>query len=529
MEYGQKKRLCRHDATALPKPLARGCSRLVRCGCSRRSGDFVREVYVELSIGKSVPMMWRTQQLDYSLAVPRDSELVAVRVDVLLGETPQERAIWQQGGEFALRVPSRGLRTMLSPGTASEYVPLSLGEPESFVLELAGAEYAFRIMRAHIASTGSGIYPDPARGCPPAGTLAGLSLFDSMGQPANMAWFTPRVSLYFASIGETANGVRLVATPNDPDAELEWRLDGGKWDFLVSGLTSSPAAVHPTGWTILEVRVTSAASSQEPLIYQVAVSRGEIVCHPSCQSCRGPGAEDCEACFAPLVLHGSRCLYTSCGNVGYYFNASIKRCAKCHPKCVECSDGSEESCTVCPPSTYLLTTSDLAVVGSCETACPFGYFVQPTSQRCKRAPPTLGVERFYMRLTLRVSVDDFLEDADTLRTVLRVAAETLAVSPQDVRFHRWDSALSGLAVYYYLEVENPFLKRADAKDWITIDKWFAALPVPIDDVLVLSYGQLYPSPVMPKPAPLLEPWIWAMIGAGAASLILVYPLYLYFL
>ena len=27
---------------------------------------------------------------------------------------------------------------------------------------------------------------------------------------------------------------RLAATPNDPDAELEWRMNGGKWDFLAA-------------------------------------------------------------------------------------------------------------------------------------------------------------------------------------------------------------------------------------------------------------------------------------------------------
>merc|ERR1712194_988637 len=103
-------------------------------------------------------------------------------------------------------------------------------------------------IRSYIASNGLPEFPDPARSYPPTGTLTGLTLWDSLGTPAHMAWFTPRTSMYYASISDSARDVRLVATANDPDAELEWRLNGGKWDFLVSGLTSAPARCSENGW-----------------------------------------------------------------------------------------------------------------------------------------------------------------------------------------------------------------------------------------------------------------------------------------
>eukprot|EP00933_Yihiella_yeosuensis_P073140 TRINITY_DN81726_c0_g1_i1.p1 TRINITY_DN81726_c0_g1~~TRINITY_DN81726_c0_g1_i1.p1 ORF type:complete len:180 (+),score=43.24 TRINITY_DN81726_c0_g1_i1:917-1456(+) len=122
-------------------------------------------------------------------------------------------------------------------------------------------------------------------------------------------------------------------------------------------------------------------------------------------------------------------------------------------------------------------------------------------------------------------MDEFLENRETLRSVLRVAAEKLRISPQDVRFHRIDPSKSGLSVLYYLEVENPFLRRDEVLEWFIIDQWFAALPVPIDGFTVLSQDQLYAPPPIPPPEPQIKPWMWAAAGAATASIILVYPLY----
>eukprot|EP00439_Symbiodinium_sp_Y106_P085435 s24_g28.t1 len=230
----------------------------------KKSWTLALDVYLVQSIGLSIPLFWRAGRAEYSLALPRDSQLVALRVD-LTPSSSEGAALLAAAPPLAVRVPSRGLRFLLSPGVTSAYV------------------------------------------------FARLNLWDSMGLAANMAWFAPRVSLYFASIRENAHGVRLAATPNDPDAELEWRMNGGKWDFLVSGLTSSPAEVATFGWTLLEVRVSSSSlpESLSPLVYQVVLARGARVCHPSCAYCSGPSATDCESCESASTPHALRQRSTS--------------------------------------------------------------------------------------------------------------------------------------------------------------------------------------------------------------------------
>eukprot|EP00434_Breviolum_minutum_P024931 symbB.v1.2.022020.t1/scaffold1885.1/size149428/1 len=99
---------------------------------------------------------------------------------------------------------------------------------------------------------------------------------------------------------------------------------------------------------------------------------------------------------------------------------------------MECAEGSPDGCLRCRPSHYLRPASALAIVGSCEQSCLPGFFVQPSSQRCQTAPADVHVERFYLRLTLRVSVEDFLADANTLTDILQKSAETLAVSSQEL-------------------------------------------------------------------------------------------------
>eukprot|EP00438_Fugacium_kawagutii_P028117 Skav200580 [mRNA] locus=scaffold303:1801:6547:+ [translate_table: standard] len=48
----------------------------------RRSFYFAGlQVYLEQSIGESIPLFWRASKQQYSLALPRDTEFVAVRVD----------------------------------------------------------------------------------------------------------------------------------------------------------------------------------------------------------------------------------------------------------------------------------------------------------------------------------------------------------------------------------------------------------------------------------------------------------------
>ncbi|CAK9108692.1 unnamed protein product [Durusdinium trenchii] len=480
----------------------------------------IREVYLEQSIGVSIPLFWRASRVTYSLALPRDTELVAVRLDA----TQETGSI----EPFALHVPDKGLSTTLTPGVPSHYVEVPMGQPIQLRLDIRQLSYEISLVRSRIGFYGQGIWPDPAQLYPPEGTLAGLNLWDSMGTPAIMVWFMPRVSMYFASLREEAHGVRLAASPNDPDALVEWRINAETWQPLVPGRTSEVGEVAPYGWTLLEVRVSSSlVKTLSPLLYEVVLARGSV-CHPTCASCWGPSKTQCESCNAPLVLVDSKCLYTSCSSSSLYFNQSMESCQPCDSSCLECADGSPKGCLRCPPSRYLRPASSVAVVGSCEQSCLAGFFVQPSSQRCQMAPADVQVERFYLRLTLRISVEDFLANAGTLKEVLRKSAETLAVSSEDVRFHRWDSAKEGLGVFFFLEVENPFVQHQKSEEWFSIDDWFSSLPVPVDEIRIMTQNQLYPPGAPDLQAPFLDAWTWGFIGAGAASLLLIYPLYSFY-
>lgn len=495
--------------------------------------DLVWGVFVELSIGRSLPLEWTASVSDYSMAVPWDSALVGIRVALGRGETAEEEAVLIEAGSFVLRVPLRGITLPFAPGEASEYVEIEEGEQTVLTVSIGNAEYTIRVIRASIASNGQGEHPDPAHKFPPLSTLSGLGLWDSLGRPARMAWFSPRKSRYFAAINAEAKDVRLVVSPNDPGAEIEWRRDGGKWDYLVPGMSSAPAAVSWSGWTLFDIRVSSSLAlslnaATESLVYQIAVTK-ELVCHPKCRVCYGPDSTQCLACFAPLILHEGRCLYTACPGQATYYNPAGLGCYPCHPSCGECQDGTSKGCTLCASTRFLLKTSVLDVAGECVTACPFGLFVQPKSHSCERSQSNLKVEQFYLQLQLRVGVDEFQDNSSTLQDILRISAETLSVAASDVMFHRWDAAREGMGVDYYVEVENPFLTSDDVEA-IPIDNWFRVLPVPVDAVTVISYARLYPEPVPPLPEPLIRPWMWVAITVVATAIFILYPLYnFYFL
>jgi len=490
--------------------------------------DFVWGVDLQLSIGKTVSLEWTPDVREYSVAVPYDAPLVALRVPIASPEESEKETILQTQS-LTMRVPQKNLVFALAPGVPSQWVEISTNMSTELTVEIGAKIYRIRTIRALIASNGRGQYPDPALQIPPLGTLSGLVLQDSFGAKARMAWFTPRQSFYYASIGYEARDVRVVATPNDPEATLSWRRDGGKWDNLVSGLTSPPAEVSSFGWTLIEVRVQSATAEAlglitKPLVYQIAVTK-DVVCHPKCRVCNGPLENDCLACFAPLILYEGRCLYTACQENGTYFDLQKVQCSTCNSSCQECQDAGSSSCTVCPPFRFLLTASELDVVGECVATCPFGFYVQPANRQCQRVPPNLPLDHFYIRLTLRTTVEEFTEQQDLWKQVLTVSAEVLAVSPTDVKFHRWDVSRQSIGIQYYIEVNNPFLTRNDIKERIPIDAWFAAMPVPIDGVLTLSERQLYKPPPGNLPEPLLQPWGWVILGAAAGIVFILFPMY----
>eukprot|EP00927_Polykrikos_kofoidii_P068062 TRINITY_DN63457_c0_g1_i1.p1 TRINITY_DN63457_c0_g1~~TRINITY_DN63457_c0_g1_i1.p1 ORF type:complete len:582 (+),score=80.81 TRINITY_DN63457_c0_g1_i1:89-1834(+) len=496
---------------------------------------YVRAVLLNLSNGQSFLLEWRPEETEYSVTVPDDAPLVAVRCDIALGETAEEEAqMFGQGGPaLALHVPAEDRVFPFLRDESSAFVSVGTDAAKRVVLTIAESQYTIFLMRSRIASNGQGVHPDPAMRYSPRGTLSGLSLWDSLGNSLRMASFLPRLSFYLASVGESACDVRLAATPNDPDAELRFRLNGGKWDYLVPGMTSSPVPVNNYAWTLLEVEVRSAAAAArsgnpaEPLIYQVALTK-EMVCHPKCHTCFGSGPEDCLSCLMPLVLHSGRCLYTACNDYGVFFDPSSERCERCHADCLECEGPGPSSCILCQRLRYLLAPSVADIAGRCVETCPPGFFVRPSNLRCEQASAKQSMERFFIRLELRISVDEFLDQQHLVDSLLIGSAETLAVSREDVHFVKWEIAQTDLSVGYFMEVQNPFLRREDVRNGIPIDKWFAILPVPVDDVWVLSAAQLYPTPYFPPEESIFKPWMFAVLGGVIASGLVFYPMYHYY-
>ncbi|XP_071508475.1 extracellular matrix organizing protein FRAS1-like [Diadema antillarum] len=150
-------------------------------------------------------------------------------------------------------------------------------------------------------------------------------------------------------------------------------------------------------------------------------------CDWSCNSCNGPGPNDCTQCMDGLRLKEGSCV-TQCGE-GYYEARgecrecgdecmtcrSVGVCTTCHPPrllldtqcvmqcavgyysdyathtCIECSDGCVEcatpiQCVACRQGTYLLS-------GRCVLDCGDGYYANPLNNVCEGNiyPPTMYV------------------------------------------------------------------------------------------------------------------------------------------
>ncbi|XP_061586644.1 extracellular matrix protein FRAS1 isoform X2 [Cololabis saira] len=94
-------------------------------------------------------------------------------------------------------------------------------------------------------------------------------------------------------------------------------------------------------------------------------------CHPSCQRCAGPSADNCTSCSPPLRLHEERCDPT-CPQ-GFF--TQDNRCQACHPSCQACSGASQADCTSCAPLASLQS-------GYCSTDCQEGLFLNSVTGEC---------------------------------------------------------------------------------------------------------------------------------------------------
>uniref|UniRef100_A0A8C2YIS2 Proprotein convertase subtilisin/kexin type 5 n=1 Tax=Chinchilla lanigera TaxID=34839 RepID=A0A8C2YIS2_CHILA len=118
-------------------------------------------------------------------------------------------------------------------------------------------------------------------------------------------------------------------------------------------------------------------------------------CHPACESCVGPGRDDCSSCRAGLRLLRGTCEPQALKEAVSTANPSlvkkllqerrrwkvhIKRDVlrehqPCHPSCKTCS-GSATLCTSCPKGAYLLAQA-------CVSSCPQGTWPSVRSGSCE--------------------------------------------------------------------------------------------------------------------------------------------------
>ncbi|KAM6930976.1 extracellular matrix organizing protein FRAS1 [Xenentodon cancila] len=94
-------------------------------------------------------------------------------------------------------------------------------------------------------------------------------------------------------------------------------------------------------------------------------------CHPSCQRCTGPSADNCTSCSSPLRLLEGRCDPTC----PHGFFTQDNQCQACHPSCQSCSSASQADCTSCAPLASLQN-------GYCRTNCQEGLFLNSATGEC---------------------------------------------------------------------------------------------------------------------------------------------------
>ncbi|KCV70978.1 serine/threonine protein kinase [Fonticula alba] len=133
-----------------------------------------------------------------------------------------------------------------------------------------------------------------------------------------------------------------------------------------------------------------------------------VSCHPSCQTCLGPGMNACESCPGGMVLFYGACL-AECER-GFWDRAGVCQpcangCAHCQDAstCLQCKDGffrgSDGVCLACDPSCELCDAAgaclacrpglvfleaDPSQPGLCGSVCAAGDFRPVEPRRCAR-------------------------------------------------------------------------------------------------------------------------------------------------
>lgn len=123
-------------------------------------------------------------------------------------------------------------------------------------------------------------------------------------------------------------------------------------------------------------------------------------CHPSCASCSGELASDCDECAEEYRWeddgeYGGLCVPCAARcSVGQFESAactwqSDRQCADCDPSCSACSGDSASQCTSCAPGTYAtFADEEHGACAACRAECSDGEFelvacTQTSDRECR--------------------------------------------------------------------------------------------------------------------------------------------------
>uniref|UniRef100_A0AAZ1XTH8 TNFR-Cys domain-containing protein n=1 Tax=Oreochromis aureus TaxID=47969 RepID=A0AAZ1XTH8_OREAU len=104
-------------------------------------------------------------------------------------------------------------------------------------------------------------------------------------------------------------------------------------------------------------------------------------CHPTCGSCSGPSADDCETCstYSPKLYKG---VCSKDCPAGTYYETAAMECQECHQTCLSCSGPDANECTQCERGLVLDPNTLLCGVTG-DTACPPGTYLHNDQFTCK--------------------------------------------------------------------------------------------------------------------------------------------------
>ncbi|CDW89713.1 fu domain containing protein [Stylonychia lemnae] len=116
--------------------------------------------------------------------------------------------------------------------------------------------------------------------------------------------------------------------------------------------------------------------------YGDPVTHACVLCHYSCQTCSGYGADTCTVCATGFLRRGAFCV-EKCNDGEFEIQGT---CKSCDSKCSSCFGVKDDQCYSCNENT--LTTYGYYFLGTkCLEECPIGYYPDNILKICKKCNP----------------------------------------------------------------------------------------------------------------------------------------------